>query len=73
MTQLLMSFNHGQAQMDQFCALLFVINRDVFELNFMSVKPASGYYDFAVSVDGDSRFIANKVEVSMCFDFTFSL
>lgn len=75
MPQLLMSFNHCQAQTDQFPAilLLFVFNRDVFELNFMSVKPASGYYDFAVSVDGDSRFIANKVEVGICFDFTFSL
>lgn len=29
----------------------------------MNVKPASGYYDFSISVDGDNRFIANKVEV----------
>jgi len=34
----------------------------------MDVKPASGYYDFFISVDGDKRFIANKVEVGMLFD-----
>lgn len=34
----------------------------------MNVKPASGYYDFSISVDGDKRFIANKVEVGMHFD-----
>lgn len=38
----------------------------------MSVKPASGYYDFSISVDGDKRFIANKVEVGVLFD-VFSL
>lgn len=31
----------------------------------MNVKPASGYYDFSISVEGDKRFIANKVEVGM--------
>lgn len=31
----------------------------------MNVKPASGYYDFSISVDGDKRFIANKVEVGL--------
>lgn len=45
--------------------LLFFYYRDVFELNFMNVKPASGYYDFSISVDGDNRFIANKVEVGV--------
>lgn len=34
----------------------------------MNAKPASGYYDFSISVDGDKRFIANKVEVGMLFD-----
>lgn len=34
----------------------------------MNVKPASGYYDFSISVDGDKRFIANKVEVGLLFD-----
>uniref|UniRef100_A0A8D0BL53 Dolichyl-diphosphooligosaccharide--protein glycosyltransferase subunit 2 n=1 Tax=Salvator merianae TaxID=96440 RepID=A0A8D0BL53_SALMN len=43
----------------------FALSGDAFELNFMSVKPASGYYDFAISVDGDNRFIANKVELKV--------
>uniref|UniRef100_A0A803ST11 Dolichyl-diphosphooligosaccharide--protein glycosyltransferase subunit 2 n=1 Tax=Anolis carolinensis TaxID=28377 RepID=A0A803ST11_ANOCA len=43
----------------------FALSGDIFELNFMSVKPASGYYDFAISIDGDSRFIANKVELKV--------
>ena len=36
----------------------------VFELNFMASQPASGYYQFTVAVTGDSRFVANQVEVS---------
>uniref|UniRef100_A0A8C9H5A6 Dolichyl-diphosphooligosaccharide--protein glycosyltransferase subunit 2 n=1 Tax=Piliocolobus tephrosceles TaxID=591936 RepID=A0A8C9H5A6_9PRIM len=36
---------------------------DVFELNFMNVKFASGYYDFLVKVEGDNRYIANTVEL----------
>uniref|UniRef100_A0A8I3WH57 Dolichyl-diphosphooligosaccharide--protein glycosyltransferase subunit 2 n=1 Tax=Callithrix jacchus TaxID=9483 RepID=A0A8I3WH57_CALJA len=36
---------------------------DVFELNFMNVKFSSGYYDFLVKVEGDSRYIANTVEL----------
>ncbi|KAF1419883.1 Dolichyl-diphosphooligosaccharide--protein glycosyltransferase subunit 2, partial [Spheniscus humboldti] len=43
----------------------FALSGDVFELNFMNVKPASGYYDFSISVDGDKRFIANKVELKV--------
>ncbi|NXU25017.1 RPN2 glycosyltransferase, partial [Thalassarche chlororhynchos] len=43
----------------------FFFFKDVFELNFMNVKPASGYYDFSISVDGDKRFIANKVELKV--------
>ncbi|PKU34467.1 hypothetical protein llap_15227 [Limosa lapponica baueri] len=43
----------------------FSLSGDVFELNFMNVKPASGYYDFSISVDGDKRFIANKVELKV--------
>lgn len=41
-----------------------ILNRDVFELNFMNVKFSSGYYDFFVKVEGDNRYIANSVEVS---------
>uniref|UniRef100_A0A8C9F5Q4 Dolichyl-diphosphooligosaccharide--protein glycosyltransferase subunit 2 n=1 Tax=Pavo cristatus TaxID=9049 RepID=A0A8C9F5Q4_PAVCR len=43
----------------------FALSGEVFELNFMNVKPASGYYDFSISVDGDNRFIANKVELKV--------
>uniref|UniRef100_A0A8C3SBR2 Dolichyl-diphosphooligosaccharide--protein glycosyltransferase subunit 2 n=1 Tax=Chelydra serpentina TaxID=8475 RepID=A0A8C3SBR2_CHESE len=43
----------------------FAVSGDIFELNFMNVKPASGYYDFSISVDGDSRLIANKVELKV--------
>ncbi|NXC58238.1 RPN2 glycosyltransferase, partial [Aleadryas rufinucha] len=45
--------------------LPFTLSGDFFELNFMNVKPASGYYDFSISVDGDKRFIANKVELKV--------
>lgn len=38
----------------------------VFELNFMSNQPASGYYQFTVAVTGDSRLVANHVEVRWC-------
>lgn len=41
-----------------------ILNRDVFELNFVNVKFSSGYYDFSVKVEGDNRYIANTVEVS---------
>jgi len=37
----------------------------MFELNFMSSQPASGYYQFTVAVTGDSRLVANQVEVSL--------
>ncbi|XP_025932585.1 dolichyl-diphosphooligosaccharide--protein glycosyltransferase subunit 2, partial [Apteryx rowi] len=43
----------------------FALSGDTFELNFMNVKPASGYYDFSISVDGDKRFISNKVELKV--------
>ncbi|XP_044153465.1 dolichyl-diphosphooligosaccharide--protein glycosyltransferase subunit 2-like isoform X1 [Bufo gargarizans] len=43
----------------------FTPSGDAFELNFMESKPASGYYDFSVSVEGDSRFLANQVEIKV--------
>ncbi|XP_049588540.1 dolichyl-diphosphooligosaccharide--protein glycosyltransferase subunit 2 [Syngnathus scovelli] len=43
----------------------FTLNDGVFELNFMSQQPASGYYQFTVSVTGDSRLIANHVELKV--------
>lgn len=41
----------------------FSLVGDVFELNFKNVKLSSGYYDFSVRVEGDSRYIANTVEL----------
>ncbi|GCC23339.1 hypothetical protein chiPu_0001733 [Chiloscyllium punctatum] len=43
----------------------FALKGDIFELNFMEVKPPSGYYDFSLSVEGDSRFIGNHVEIKV--------
>uniref|UniRef100_UPI00398EE5D8 dolichyl-diphosphooligosaccharide--protein glycosyltransferase subunit 2 isoform X2 n=1 Tax=Pristiophorus japonicus TaxID=55135 RepID=UPI00398EE5D8 len=43
----------------------FDLKGDLFELNFMEVKPPSGYYDFSVIVEGDSRFIGNHVELKV--------
>uniref|UniRef100_A0A8C1CZM7 Dolichyl-diphosphooligosaccharide--protein glycosyltransferase subunit 2 n=1 Tax=Cyprinus carpio carpio TaxID=630221 RepID=A0A8C1CZM7_CYPCA len=37
----------------------------VFELNFMASQPASGYYQFSVAIAGDSRFVANHVELKV--------
>ncbi|KAM7423154.1 hypothetical protein PAMA_010941 [Pampus argenteus] len=43
----------------------FTLNDGVFELNFMSSQPASGYYQFTVAVKGDSRLVANHVELKV--------
>ncbi|XP_068919650.1 dolichyl-diphosphooligosaccharide--protein glycosyltransferase subunit 2 isoform X5 [Petaurus breviceps papuanus] len=43
----------------------FTAAGDGFDLNFMNVKPASGYYDFSIHVEGDSRYIANVVELKV--------
>uniref|UniRef100_A0A3Q2C847 Dolichyl-diphosphooligosaccharide--protein glycosyltransferase subunit 2 n=1 Tax=Cyprinodon variegatus TaxID=28743 RepID=A0A3Q2C847_CYPVA len=43
----------------------FTHNDGVFELNFMSKKPASGYYQFTIGVTGDSRLVANHVELKV--------
>ncbi|XP_061687501.1 dolichyl-diphosphooligosaccharide--protein glycosyltransferase subunit 2 isoform X1 [Syngnathoides biaculeatus] len=43
----------------------FTLNDGVFELNFMSQQPTSGYYQLTVSVTGDSRLIANHVELKV--------
>uniref|UniRef100_A0A8C6PAG9 Dolichyl-diphosphooligosaccharide--protein glycosyltransferase subunit 2 n=1 Tax=Nothobranchius furzeri TaxID=105023 RepID=A0A8C6PAG9_NOTFU len=44
------------------CSLAF---SGVFELNFMSSQPASGYYQFTVAVTGDSRLVASHVELKV--------
>ncbi|KAA8593532.1 hypothetical protein FQN60_009648 [Etheostoma spectabile] len=43
----------------------FTLNDGVFELNFMSTQPASGYYQFTVAVTGDARLVANHVELKV--------
>uniref|UniRef100_A0AAQ4PKX9 Dolichyl-diphosphooligosaccharide--protein glycosyltransferase subunit 2 n=1 Tax=Gasterosteus aculeatus aculeatus TaxID=481459 RepID=A0AAQ4PKX9_GASAC len=43
----------------------FTLNDGVFELNFMSSKPTSGYYQFTVAVTGDTRLVANHVELKV--------
>uniref|UniRef100_A0A8C9VTM0 Dolichyl-diphosphooligosaccharide--protein glycosyltransferase subunit 2 n=1 Tax=Scleropages formosus TaxID=113540 RepID=A0A8C9VTM0_SCLFO len=43
----------------------FTLRDGIFELNFMDSQPASGYYQFAVAVTGDSRLVANHVEMKV--------
>ncbi|KAM8917432.1 dolichyl-diphosphooligosaccharide--protein glycosyltransferase subunit 2 isoform 2-T2 [Spinachia spinachia] len=43
----------------------FTLNDGVFELNFMSSKPTSGYYQFTVAVTGDTRLVASHVELKV--------
>ncbi|KAK6471744.1 dolichyl-diphosphooligosaccharide--protein glycosyltransferase subunit 2-like isoform X5 [Huso huso] len=43
----------------------FTLREEVFELNFLDSKPASGYYDFAVAVAGDARFVGSSVELKV--------
>ncbi|XP_062842368.1 dolichyl-diphosphooligosaccharide--protein glycosyltransferase subunit 2 [Trichomycterus rosablanca] len=43
----------------------FTLSDGVFELNFMASQPASGYYQCSVSVTGDSRFVANHIDLKV--------
>ncbi|XP_043946153.1 dolichyl-diphosphooligosaccharide--protein glycosyltransferase subunit 2 isoform X2 [Protopterus annectens] len=43
----------------------FSLSGDIFELNFMEARPASGYYDFSISVEGDGHFVGNQVELKV--------
>ncbi|XP_041743364.2 dolichyl-diphosphooligosaccharide--protein glycosyltransferase subunit 2 isoform X2 [Coregonus clupeaformis] len=43
----------------------FSLRDGIFELNFMAGQPASGYYQFTVAVTGDSRLVANQVELKV--------
>ncbi|XP_061076635.1 dolichyl-diphosphooligosaccharide--protein glycosyltransferase subunit 2 isoform X2 [Conger conger] len=43
----------------------FSLRDGLFELNFMESQPASGYYEFSVVVDSDSRLVANNVELKV--------
>lgn len=54
------------------CVAVFVVYNNyfylfysgIFELNFMTSQPASGYYQFSVAITGDTRLVASRVEVS---------
>uniref|UniRef100_A0A8C7R336 Dolichyl-diphosphooligosaccharide--protein glycosyltransferase subunit 2 n=1 Tax=Oncorhynchus mykiss TaxID=8022 RepID=A0A8C7R336_ONCMY len=37
----------------------------IFELNFMTSQPASGYYQFSVAITGDTRLVASQVELKV--------
>ncbi|XP_018092671.1 ribophorin II S homeolog isoform X2 [Xenopus laevis] len=43
----------------------FTTSGDSFELNFMDSKPASGYYDFTINVEGDLRYLGSQVELKV--------
>ncbi|XP_028301739.1 dolichyl-diphosphooligosaccharide--protein glycosyltransferase subunit 2 [Gouania willdenowi] len=43
----------------------FTLNDGIFEFNFMSSQPASGYYQFTIAVTGDKRLVANQVELKV--------
>ncbi|CAB1314709.1 unnamed protein product [Coregonus sp. 'balchen'] len=43
----------------------FSLRDGIFELNFMASQPASGYYQFSVAVTGDTRLVANQVELKV--------
>ncbi|XP_075702453.1 dolichyl-diphosphooligosaccharide--protein glycosyltransferase subunit 2 isoform X2 [Rhinoderma darwinii] len=62
------NLNHAKSSSTKATVLeqaAFTPSGDSFELNFMDSKPASGYYDFSVSVVGDSRFLASQVEITV--------
>ncbi|KAF4093891.1 hypothetical protein AMELA_G00006710 [Ameiurus melas] len=43
----------------------FTLHDDIFELNFMAGQPASGYYQFSIAVTGDSRLVANQIDLKV--------
>lgn len=53
--------------------IFFLTFSGIFELNFMASQPASGYYHFTIAVTGDSRLVANHVEVRLWVFFFFPL
>uniref|UniRef100_A0A8C4F8V3 Dolichyl-diphosphooligosaccharide--protein glycosyltransferase subunit 2 n=1 Tax=Dicentrarchus labrax TaxID=13489 RepID=A0A8C4F8V3_DICLA len=65
MSQPLTSANVLVESARTFTVLLLFFFSGVFELNFMSNQPASGYYQFTVAVTGDSRLVANHVELKV--------
>ncbi|XP_038185686.1 dolichyl-diphosphooligosaccharide--protein glycosyltransferase subunit 2 isoform X2 [Arvicola amphibius] len=67
LTQATVKLEHAKSVASRAAAVLhkmpLTLTGDVFELNFKNVKLASGYYDFSVRVEGDSRYIANTAEL----------
>ncbi|XP_045561543.1 dolichyl-diphosphooligosaccharide--protein glycosyltransferase subunit 2 isoform X2 [Salmo salar] len=43
----------------------FSLRDGIFELNFMTSQPASGYYQFSVAITGDTRLVASRVELKV--------
>ncbi|XP_064825002.1 dolichyl-diphosphooligosaccharide--protein glycosyltransferase subunit 2 isoform X2 [Oncorhynchus masou masou] len=43
----------------------FSLRDGIFELNFMTSQPASGYYQFSVAITGDTRLVASQVELKV--------
>ncbi|XP_055724192.1 dolichyl-diphosphooligosaccharide--protein glycosyltransferase subunit 2 isoform X1 [Salvelinus fontinalis] len=43
----------------------FSLRDGIFELNFMTSQPASGYYQFTVAITGDTRLVASQVELKV--------
>ncbi|XP_027277079.1 dolichyl-diphosphooligosaccharide--protein glycosyltransferase subunit 2 isoform X2 [Cricetulus griseus] len=67
LTQAAVKLEHAKSVASRATTVLqkmpFTLAGDVFELNFKNVKLSSGYYDFSVKVEGDSRYIASTVEL----------
>uniref|UniRef100_A0A8C7R2N7 Dolichyl-diphosphooligosaccharide--protein glycosyltransferase subunit 2 n=1 Tax=Oncorhynchus mykiss TaxID=8022 RepID=A0A8C7R2N7_ONCMY len=50
----------------QACIILSTcFDSGIFELNFMTSQPASGYYQFSVAITGDTRLVASQVELKV--------
>eukprot|EP00063_Salmo_salar_P046978 XP_014021813.1 PREDICTED: dolichyl-diphosphooligosaccharide--protein glycosyltransferase subunit 2-like isoform X2 [Salmo salar] len=43
----------------------FSLRDGIFELNFMTSQPTSGYYQFSVAITGDTRLVASRVELKV--------
>ncbi|KAM8945640.1 dolichyl-diphosphooligosaccharide--protein glycosyltransferase subunit 2 [Pelodytes ibericus] len=68
LTEAKLKVNHAKSSSSKAMVLqqaVFSASGDSFELNFMEAKPASGYYDFSIIVEGDSRYLASQVELKV--------
>uniref|UniRef100_A0A8K9Y0N0 Dolichyl-diphosphooligosaccharide--protein glycosyltransferase subunit 2 n=1 Tax=Oncorhynchus mykiss TaxID=8022 RepID=A0A8K9Y0N0_ONCMY len=56
----------AQAVVSKNCIILSTcFDSGIFELNFMTSQPASGYYQFSVAITGDTRLVASQVELKV--------